>query len=997
MKSRVSDCRVCMHLIETDQYLTRSRTATTHPCGACYPNFLNYPHTCCWNTLQIAYAAYRNLSISISLFERWFQKNCINYFNENSAFAFSLYHTRMDFKDVTYPTKETRDKAIRAQAATCHELPNMLKTILCPHHKLPHLRVIKNRLIKRVRLHHLECIHKLFPAATMADAKRTNISLQFLIYYLMRKGSIDLMNKVFTCFPLGTPESVITMHTICAMGNPEYERFSQLMMADQACCLSAAQYFAYAKSVGIAARRCSHWVDGFKLNVQQVCHLSYWEMCTGRSGHVSDWEQEKTNRCTDPIYLKDASQEIPCTKDTNEDILSILKQALLVIMRKIIVGNYDESFSRFAGRRQTWCTHGSASGKYLVVHKERIRMDKKAVFESTTAEEMIAWLKRIPAIYAVGSEKNETGKARSIYGTDVESYTILSYLMEGIENKLNNVEGLESGLTGIMNLMAINKRMTESTRWGNHFTMVDYADFNLQHTLDAQYAMFDAMAIVLKEVGAHEDKIAAAVWAANASLNQWARFPGETGYRRIKQGMFSGIRTTDFMNTILNLAYFNTAQRILESHRAPVPTNLHHLHKGDDVWISNGNPTWAAMTYVCMQCMGLEFQDSKQLLSREEGEFLRVRYAKGEMYGYLCRAIGALIERPLQGQDNTIAGEHLQSMCSQLAILHRRGLSQEACSDLWEVMLLQWAHFEDVKGNKITIPRHIFETRHENGGLDIGPPMTYATLGQSSTPMPTVPPPKPTAASILEQHMTNDYIIFLSEFVGGQYNAEAVRQSIHENNTAALVTTLDKRRVIKEHANNMVVWMKVAPSSVSYSRTTEEYKIQMTGKEFDRDTVDYIRRTINTIEYKTVQHEPTIVGDICKAIHSSPFKSLNNAQRAFRTNIVDSAEHCIVMNPQPAVREAGIAALNYIKQTLDPSITAEVLKGLRGYGVAYESELHPEVTSWMHERVIEKCIRLCASKSIKNATGWHDTYNRLRQLVYTSVIKEGTLIKMSKY
>lgn len=50
-------------------------------------------------------------------------------------------------------------------------------------------------------------------------------------------------------------------------------------------------------------------------------------------------------------------------------------------------------------------------------------------------------------------------------------------------------------------------------------------------------------------------------WCADACLNQWCTFPGATNPTKITQGLFSGQRGTNLLNTILNCGYFMVAKR----------------------------------------------------------------------------------------------------------------------------------------------------------------------------------------------------------------------------------------------------------------------------------------------------------------------------------------------------------------------------------------------------------------------------------------------------
>lgn len=77
---------------------------------------------------------------------------------------------------------------------------------------------------------------------------------------------------------------------------------------------------------------------------------------------------------------------------------------------------------------------------------------------------MAAWLDEEPEMVTTVSVKFEMGKARAIYGTQPQDYSISSYVLDGVESKLFNVEEVESGLVG-QDFIATMIRRRRSMRW----------------------------------------------------------------------------------------------------------------------------------------------------------------------------------------------------------------------------------------------------------------------------------------------------------------------------------------------------------------------------------------------------------------------------------------------------------------------------------------------------------------------------------------------------
>lgn len=89
-----------------------------------------------------------------------------------------------------------------------------------------------------------------------------------------------------------------------------------------------------------------------------------------------------------------------------------------------------------------------------------VRVNKRSAFDDLTTGRMEAWLDLTPIIKATGSEKLECGRPRAIFGTSLEDYSIMSYVIDGVERHLHLIEGIEAGLTGASELQALLRRMT---------------------------------------------------------------------------------------------------------------------------------------------------------------------------------------------------------------------------------------------------------------------------------------------------------------------------------------------------------------------------------------------------------------------------------------------------------------------------------------------------------------------------------------------------------
>jgi hypothetical protein len=231
-----------------------------------------------------------------------------------------------------------------------------------------------------------------------------------------------------------------------------------------------------------------------------------------------------------------------------------------------------------------------------------------------------------PSVWAGLSWKLENGKTRAIYGCDTRSYFTFDYLLRPIEAVWRNSSAL---LNPGLNLQS--SLYPELAKQGPFFYMLDFDDYNSQHTLGA-------MKMVIEEAtrGAPED---IREWAVNSWDNMNVRWisdkTGKLETKRMVGTLPSGHRATTFINTVLNAAYCRVVM-------GDAYKQLGAYHAGDDVimWGPHG-PLSEAISGV--EKSTLRVNRSKQSIGNVSGEFLRVAFNKKEARGYLARAISGCV------------------------------------------------------------------------------------------------------------------------------------------------------------------------------------------------------------------------------------------------------------------------------------------------------------------------------------------------------------------
>lgn len=141
------------------------------------------------------------------------------------------------------------------------------------------------------------------------------------------------------------------------------------------------------------------------------------------------------------------------------------------------------------------------------------------MFEAITTDEMVDFLKMPAAENAVATEKLENGKKRAIYVVDLIHYTICSYVTNGFEEKMSNVEGFEKGMSGIKEYAAQQKRVRICADPNQQTTMFDHADFNIQHSPEAMARIVAVMQQIGTERGYNADWLQAAEWLRQSKYN----------------------------------------------------------------------------------------------------------------------------------------------------------------------------------------------------------------------------------------------------------------------------------------------------------------------------------------------------------------------------------------------------------------------------------------------------------------------------------------------
>lgn len=907
------------------------------------------PHKCLLSTLKKVEKWYHGSLMDKELYNDWMSVNGCFYQLGVSRNCMALWREFTHFKCERKLQDMDREVNLGSRG--------VVKVVHCKIHQGGYVSVNWSSLRSR---DDLECINEIWRWSSDADHAKTNVSARDLIWHMKRYPDIQKIFKrwshLMSINLYNVTASSLLVHMI---GNPHAEKVFGLLDKHKHCCVSMEDYSSLLKNLSIALRRTGRWPDGSDATLDEVTGCAGWELAIGRSKNCSDWPEEFEKRTSLRVDLGLPERSVKSI-DTNDEYLAELNVVLKEVMTELVRRpGRQQSWEEFVRDRQTWVSSGSTGGKKMKMNDgTTVRLNKHAYLESLKAEDMVPWLDSEPIMVARASEKYEMGKARAIYGTEVEDYSIASYALAGVEDYLYNIDGVESGLTGLdfMNAMIRRAKIVESGEV--ECTMIDYADFNYQHTLEAQSAVFVQLADRLEALGYHADKVRAARWISKALLNQWCYFPGKGSTKvRVTQGMFSGCRGTNFKNTILNVSYFRHAKAYVNREFHLRPSCLYNLHQGDDVWITNKSRLWAiATTQVLVSC-GLVLQPSKQMFDVGRGEFLRVVYTKEGCQGYSARGVGTLIMKPIQGADIVGPAERAVALNSQLMILARRGFTRDGCRLLWEA-IVPYAARAALPTGALSIPVGYLNKSYLDNGLDLGPPRTASARSLQVPPLPIFTSRSTVMEASIPDHMSRDWANDISRRLQVPIKYDDLVTRMHSSNMGDSLRTVDKQEALKKLEKGLRQWIQKYPAH-PVVRNTVEYESLSVGPPGPVRFHDFLTTLTANVLPKTYQLQPrSVMSTIMRAISSSPFKSISNAKTATGQSTIQAAHTAILSCPNRSAASEASKSLANLQGRFDDQDVVAILEGVRAGATKYECEFHPNVLSWIQEMATDSVLRL---------------------------------------
>ncbi|QVT76732.1 RdRp [Bemisia tabaci toti-like virus 1] len=693
----------------------------------------------------------------------------------------------------------------------------------------PKLTIHTNRL-------QLKKLSALYPYTSMADKQHTTTRVWSYLNSLLngswrgemstlhpqldlpsRSSLLKSVNSVLAHLMVGTPQPLVMVALLTCV-DEKYQTSPPWVYMTQSQLLldTYPNVTKNLKDLSTGLKRCSTLPDGTPVSDNLVAKFMYWELACGRALMLSDWHQEYLDRCTTTYHItthlpsnKPPRWREEVTGHVEEDprFYELLTNYMVQLLNIVIPTRIrKETFKAFLLRRSEWMTSGSSSGEAVTINGKRYPVNKRGWSETLDVNYYAQLLYTSePIEEATASEKMESGKARAIYGTKPLHYVISSYATDKFEERLRLVQGLEKGVSGLEGLVREIKRASLSSS-EHHLTMLDFANFNIQHSPRSQAVLHEVCHRLGPEHHAPIDWLQAHLWLAKSKYNMWVELPGTDGSTqrtrvRVVQGLFSGTKTTDLTNTALNWCYVRVAKQLVAEQYALHPLGLYTVHQGDDIWLSNLLVVWSAILFYTMNSMGFVFAPTKQMIGLHRGEYLRVLSTHGQAIGYLARSIVNMLIKPVQQAMPLTPNENLSSTNTALGTLSRRGLPFVSLVALHFDLSRHWRKLRAFPGDPtaIALPLKVVYYPTPLNGYDCPPPLTL--VSSDKQPLPQINPEfqLDSVLAQLPHRMTSDWLTTIVAKVGSNHpiNFHGLVQTQKLSNYFSAIKGLGTTRAFK--------------------------------------------------------------------------------------------------------------------------------------------------------------------------------------------------------
>jgi hypothetical protein len=351
-------------------------------------------------------------------------------------------------------------------------------------------------------------------------------------------------------------------------------------------------------------------------------------------------------------------------KAVAEEVIHPDQDALRAAVREILLeelprGAEFEEVSAFWTKRWLWAVNGAHSRGFESFEQQHAidapwegQTHRRAYLEEVKDNLCCTWS---GSSYYSGSQKLEHGKSRAIFAGDTATYVNFCHFLGPVERAWRNKRVVMDPGAGGHYGMA--RRVKKLKSRGGVNLMLDYSNFNAQHSLDSQ-------AVVIDETARYCNYDSERRKTLVESFYRGTILSGHVKIGHVQGTLMSGHRATSYINTVLNAAYL----RLYVPHSSQVAS----VHVGDDVFLSCAGLADAADILVMLSASPIKMNPSKQSAGPFASEFLRVASSDYGDFGYTARAIGSIISGNWVNETRLNAMDGLSTMVQAAWTLRNR-------------------------------------------------------------------------------------------------------------------------------------------------------------------------------------------------------------------------------------------------------------------------------------------------------------------------------------
>jgi hypothetical protein len=466
----------------------------------------------------------------------------------------------------------------------------------------------------------------------------------------------------------------------------------------------------FLKQIHTLARRC-RWVPEGAANYGLApSDFMYVNILLGRY-YLDEAANDDTVKDRTEYYgehLAFDSKQSAMTSDEHRRSMERFEDTAAQIAGKVWQSSRVKTLTDWRARFVQYASSGSAGGKSGDEFNVEHGVNKRLWLSARSEHEIAAYVLGQHAFASTTTVvKREAGKLRQLLPASVPHWMVEVNAVSEIEAAIMRELPLSVEMEADEEAMGVLSRRANMLR-GFTACCIDWADFNITHTLHDMAEYYRCLGRTAlrhcPSIGEYYDGLTkgeflkkAFDWMADTLYNSWIRNGAEkhSEYERITRGLWSGWRTTQFVNCSFNIAYsesvFDSMHRLWKS---SAPLSRHHF--GDDYFGSVAEEFDGLGAMAMMSWCQHELNPTKQLVGGAMGEFLRHEYfPDGRIQGSCNRAYGSYVGSDLQAPDIYSSLEQVQGTNEAINMIIRRGANRAKCEVYRYVHVAFWGTIKD--------------------------------------------------------------------------------------------------------------------------------------------------------------------------------------------------------------------------------------------------------------------------------------------------------------